>query len=504
MADYPAAVYAPRTKENIAGVAYEPAKKNIGFAEDLVYLENEVLAMIADMVGTGVAGGVKGGSATLAARLTEIEAYSPDTSTDHAIVRFDGTDGKTVQNSLVTIDDSNNMLGETLAGNSILVNNAQLVNADWFNTTTLYGWNMDSTTDTAAESAYAGTKFGTSKDLTLKAQKLTASNDVLGNSTYNTIIAGGYLQSTDTVFNVANTADTDDFMVGGWVYIPDITPASPVVLFSNSSDFNNHGWWVYLNATGILISSVSKGVAAQSLMTTSFQGVWTHIIFAREVGVGCKVYLNGAFIQSTTDGTLGTTQSKFQLGGVGGASYLPEAGTRYDECFFKKGVLPTNLDDVVKQKYACSAKKFAVKDANTNVVIPRSLDDGYFSGDIWSVAWSDYSAISTIVGWLATPSPQQIRYKKVGKLVFVMFEIFGTSNSVTTTFTVPYTSADTTIVIRFPILAYDNSVDKAMACGRLPAGSSTVTLVTDFVLGSGWTNSGSKTIAGQFCYEAAN
>jgi len=64
MTDYPGAVYAPRTKENIAGTVYDSGKANVGYAEDMNYLENEVLAMIADLVGAGSAGGLKGAAAS--------------------------------------------------------------------------------------------------------------------------------------------------------------------------------------------------------------------------------------------------------------------------------------------------------------------------------------------------------------------------------------------------------------------------------------------------------
>ena len=63
MADYPVSVYAPRTKENLAGVVYDAGKKTVGFVEDMTYLEDEVLGLIADLVGTGHAAGLKGGAA---------------------------------------------------------------------------------------------------------------------------------------------------------------------------------------------------------------------------------------------------------------------------------------------------------------------------------------------------------------------------------------------------------------------------------------------------------
>ena len=45
MADFPGGVYSPRTKENKPGVAYEPAKTTIGFAEDINKLDDEVVAI---------------------------------------------------------------------------------------------------------------------------------------------------------------------------------------------------------------------------------------------------------------------------------------------------------------------------------------------------------------------------------------------------------------------------------------------------------------------------
>jgi hypothetical protein len=91
MADYPSSVYTPRTKENLPGYPYTPANKYIGYSEDITYLENEVLAMIADMVGTGVAGGLKGAYATLSARLAVHDAMIPTSYLD--------TDGTLAANS---------------------------------------------------------------------------------------------------------------------------------------------------------------------------------------------------------------------------------------------------------------------------------------------------------------------------------------------------------------------------------------------------------------------
>lgn len=155
MSAYPSSVYAPRTKDNLPGYPYTPTNKYIGYAEDFSYLENEVLAIITDLVGSGYASGLKGASSTFAARFTgehntdgsqkldtdgtltansdtiipsqkAIKTYSdkrivgPTSCTDNSIPRNDGTTGTLQQNSGVIIDDSNN-----ISGNSIKASGAE-------------------------------------------------------------------------------------------------------------------------------------------------------------------------------------------------------------------------------------------------------------------------------------------------------------------------------------------------------------------------------------------
>jgi hypothetical protein len=45
MADYPVAVYVPRTKENKYGVVYNPLKTKTIYAEDVTKLDDEVVAI---------------------------------------------------------------------------------------------------------------------------------------------------------------------------------------------------------------------------------------------------------------------------------------------------------------------------------------------------------------------------------------------------------------------------------------------------------------------------
>ena len=45
MPSYPSAIFAPRAKENKTGIVYDPTQKTIGYAEDVVYLDNEVVSL---------------------------------------------------------------------------------------------------------------------------------------------------------------------------------------------------------------------------------------------------------------------------------------------------------------------------------------------------------------------------------------------------------------------------------------------------------------------------
>jgi len=98
MANYPDSVYAPRDKENLAGVVYDASKKTIGFVEDFTLFEAEVLAMIADLVGAGQAGGLKGGAASFFAAWTAQHSTTGghDSIASDTIAEGPGGDGVTI------------------------------------------------------------------------------------------------------------------------------------------------------------------------------------------------------------------------------------------------------------------------------------------------------------------------------------------------------------------------------------------------------------------------
>lgn len=115
-------------------------------------------------------------------------------------------------------------------------------------------------------------------------------------------------------------------------------------------------------------------------------------------------------------------------------------------------------------------------------------------------AWTDYSATSTIVGW-SSFTTKLIKYKKVGNIVFLVFNLTGDSNSVSVTFTVPY--APIASISLASLVVWDNSSSQTLpGAVSFAAGLTTVTLYKTAASGA-WTASGLKSASGRFFYEVA-
>ncbi len=144
-------------------------------------------------------------------------------------------------------------------------------------------------------------------------------------------------------------------------------------------------------------------------------------------------------------------------------------------------------------------------DNNVEFGIDQNADDivTLQAGDLRNVAWTDYGGTSTIVGWAATPTAN-IWYKKVGNLVFVIFNINGTSNATNATFTLPYTTVNSAGARMYGSTRFtDNGAGSTTpGLSYMEVNTSTVHLFTDWVTGT-WTNINGKVIRGQFWYEAA-
>lgn len=107
-------------------------------------------------------------------------------------------------------------------------------------------------------------------------------------------------------------------------------------------------------------------------------------------------------------------------------------------------------------------------------------------------AWTDYSGTSTIVGWGAFVT-KIISYRVIGKTVFVAFLITGTSNSATTTFTLPSACV-------FTVFAFSQvKAGATYQIGMAQMSSSTVTIYKDGAFGA-FAASGDKEVYGEFWY----
>lgn len=123
------------------------------------------------------------------------------------------------------------------------------------------------------------------------------------------------------------------------------------------------------------------------------------------------------------------------------------------------------------------------------------------TGDIYSTALTDYSSTSTITGWTSFTT-KHIFYKLVGKTMTIYFFLSGTSNATTASFTVP-TNANSSVDNAFTAILISNNGSTPTGPGVATISSGTpgsVRCFPDWTTGS-WTNSGTKTCAGQITYE---
>jgi hypothetical protein len=115
------------------------------------------------------------------------------------------------------------------------------------------------------------------------------------------------------------------------------------------------------------------------------------------------------------------------------------------------------------------------------------------------IDWTDYSATSTIVGW-SSFTTKVLKYRVVGKQVFIIYDFDGTSNSATTTFTLPYSAVNSTTATNYGVDNGAGNITTAILSG------STVTLyrwTSLTVIVASFTTSGSKRIFGQFNFQIA-
>lgn len=126
-----------------------------------------------------------------------------------------------------------------------------------------------------------------------------------------------------------------------------------------------------------------------------------------------------------------------------------------------------------------------------------SLSAGSLSASLTDGTWTDYSATSTIVGW-SSYTTKLIYYKDIGKTRFMYVNIDGTSNSTSTSFTLPSVCSNT--INYGGQMRTDDNGNINMGHFTLASGASTVNCYYG-VAAAAWTASGTKRLLGQFTYQ---
>lgn len=123
--------------------------------------------------------------------------------------------------------------------------------------------------------------------------------------------------------------------------------------------------------------------------------------------------------------------------------------------------------------------------------------DTHVTGNIYTVVNTDYSATSTITGW-SSFTTKSIYYSTIGKKMFVVFNIAGTSNATTVSFTLPYSASVNTR--NGSALIQDNGTNSTTpGLVQMLSSSNTVTVYKDCSMsGTAFTNSGAKAVYGSF------
>ena len=137
-----------------------------------------------------------------------------------------------------------------------------------------------------------------------------------------------------------------------------------------------------------------------------------------------------------------------------------------------------------------------IPDLSSNYVTTTTYNNAVLDS-----GWVDWSSSSTIVGWSSFTS-KQIRYRRVGKMVFVNVSIQGTSNSTSVTFTLPYDLGSSAFAVMPLIYTANNGAFNIGGYGIISGSTLTAWRWSSINTSSStWTASGTKIISGQFFYE---
>lgn len=144
-----------------------------------------------------------------------------------------------------------------------------------------------------------------------------------------------------------------------------------------------------------------------------------------------------------------------------------------------------------------------IEDENNDLYLIAQEGDIILAGnDTFTKDWTDFSTGSNPQGF-ASFTTKKVWYKKIGRMVWVSFQIVGTSNQTYISFTLPYTIAagvHPTVVIQTVDAGTTQPYPGLCQSGATPPTASMVCYKR--VDGLGFSSTGIKGVIGQFWYQA--
>lgn len=143
---------------------------------------------------------------------------------------------------------------------------------------------------------------------------------------------------------------------------------------------------------------------------------------------------------------------------------------------------------------------YSLADIFCEDIFAGNIDGDTITADVIGDDVVDYAATSTVTGWSSFTN-KVIRYQKSGKVVTVWFEMRGTSNLNSTTFTLPFVPVSG-LYIDFNFTAVDNGGSAIASAGFMDAsvGAGDLVILQPTPSTLAWTASGTKCAYGQFTY----
>lgn len=211
------------------------------------------------------------------------DVVGPASATDNAIVRYDGTTGKLIQNSAVTIDDSNNVSGVAQLNATTVAattGNITTVNATTVNATTVDTTNIEVTNLKAKDGTAAATIADSTGVVTISTQ-LNVDNLRLDGNTVSSTDTNGNIDLTPDGVGEVNITKVD--IDSGTIDNTTIGASTPSTVVATQVDIvaqgdlrlqdTTGGQFVALQAPGTIATSytltlpIDDGISGQALIT---------------------------------------------------------------------------------------------------------------------------------------------------------------------------------------------------------------------------------------------